>query len=348
MKDKVLPKEEVIKAIERKDPSHVPGWYEWIADETWEKYGDDLKSLLTEYKNDVILADYDMPDGFSESEPGVDEWGIYYIDKPGVFSGMRTSNFKDCSWDELEDKLVNNFPDPFAQGRFKNVDKIREENPDSYVVGHWWATFFERFIALRKEDEFLMDLYINRDRVEKLGWMICDFFCGIVDGYAEAGMDGIFFSDDLGFTEQLIFPPDMFRELFKPWYKKLFERIHKHDMHVILHSCGYLWDVIPDLIEVGMDVHHFQSSVLEPKTYVQEYGKDLTFFGGIDIQKFLINTDAEGVKKGVKEYFEVLDHDGGGYIAGPTNTVMPDTPFENIVAMCETMNDLSERSWLKS
>jgi len=216
------------------------------------------------------------------------------------------------------------------------------------VVGHWWAAFFERFIALRKGDEFLMDLYIIRAKVEKLGWQMCDFFCGIVDGFAEAGMDGIFFSDDLGFATQLIFPPQLFREMFKPWFKKLFDRIHQHNMHAILHSCGYLWEIIPDLIEAGMDVHHFQSSVLDPEKYVKEFGKDLTFFGGIDIQKFLISTDAEGVRKGVKEYFRILDHDGGGYIAGPTNTVMPDTSFENIVAMCKAMSDFSERSWLKN
>lgn len=347
MKGKILPKAEVIKAIERKEPSHIPGWYEWIADETWEKYGDDLKSLLSEYKNDVILADYDMPEGFVEPAPGVDEWEIFYINEPGVFSGMRSSNLKELSWDELEDRLMNNFPDPSAPGRFKTAEKIRIENPDGYVVGHWWATYFERFIALRKEDEFLMDLYLNRDRVEKLGWAICDFFCGIVDGFAEAGMDGIFFSDDLGFEKQLIFPPELFRELFKPWFKKLFARIHKHNMHVILHSCGYLWEIIPDFIDIGMDVHHFQSSVLDPGKYVKEFGKDLTFFGGIDIQKFLIGTDADGVRKGVKEYFRTLDHDGGGYIAGPTNTVMPDTSFDNIVAMCEAMNDFSERKSLQ-
>ena len=346
MKNEPLPKTEVIKAIERMDPSHIPGWYTWIADETWEKYGRELKSLLDNYSDDIMLVDYDMPGGFVEPAPGRDEWGIYYINKPGVFSGMRTSDLKAGGWKAVEEVLMKNFPDPYAKGRFDRVKEIRKQHPNVYLTGHWWATYFERFIALFKEEDFLIDLYLNKKKVEKLGWMICDFFCGIVDGFAESGMDGIFFSDDLGFTDQLIVQPDLFRELFKPWYKKLFEQIHKHNMHVILHSCGYLWEIIPDLIDIGMDVHHFQPSVMDMKKYVREFGKDLTFFGGIDIQEFLINATPDGVRKGIKEFYTILDHDGGGYMSGPSNTIMPDTPFENIIAMYETMSIYADRKKL--
>jgi len=190
------------------------------------------------------------------------------------------------------------------------------------------------------------DLKNDWKKVERLGWMICNFLCGIVDGFAEAGMDGIFFSDDLGFSNQLIFSPEIFRDMWKPWYKKLFERIRSHDMHVIMHSCGFLWEIIPDLIDCGMQVYHYQSSVMDTKKLVREYGKDLTFFGGIDIQKFLINSNPKEVIKGIKEMFMILDHDGGGYISGPTNTIMPDTPFENIIAMYKAMEEYSDRKKL--
>jgi uroporphyrinogen decarboxylase len=343
MKKKPLSKIEVIKAIEKKNPTHIPGWYSWIADETWEKYGNELKLLLDNYSDDIILVDYDMPEDFVAPAEGRDEWGIYYINIPGVFSGMRSSDLKEGGWDAVEGKLIKNFPDPYAKGRFERVKKYRDQHPDLYLVGHWWATFFERFIALFKEQDFLVDIYLNKKKVEKLGGMICDFFCGIIDGFGKCGMDGIFFSDDLGFTNQLIIQPDLFRELFKPWYKKLFDRIHKYNMHVIMHSCGYLWEIIPDLIDIGMDVHHFQPSAMDMKRYVKEFGKDLTFFGGIDIQKFLIKSTPNEVREGIKEIFSLLDHDGGGYMSGPSNTIMPDTPFENIVAMFEAMSYYADR-----
>ena len=342
MKGYRLPKKEVMKAIERKEPSRMRGWYNRIADETWDLYDERLSKLLKNYQNDIILAGYDMPEGFVEPAPGRDEWHIYYVNEPGVFSGMRSSDLQQ-SWNYMESRLHSKFPDPLAPGRFKTAKKLRAQYPDNYMVGHWWALFFERFIALQPEAEFLMDLYTDRKKIIRLGWEICEFFCGIIDGFGEIGMDGIFFSDDLGFTNQLIFSPDIFREVFKPWYKKIFERIHSNGMHVIMHSCGYLWDIIPDFIDIGLDVHHFQPSVMDMNDYVREYGKDLTFFGGIDIQTFMTQNDPKGVRSGIKRIFDVLDHNGGGYIAGPSNTLMSDTPFENIVAMYEAMNDYASR-----
>lgn len=344
IKTEPLIKEEVIKAIERKNPSKVPGWYNWVADETWTKYGQKLKELMDNYSNDIIMIGYDMPQGFVEPAPERDEFHIYYVNKPGVFSGMRKSDLAG-SWEKIE-KLMKNFPDPYATGRFENAISLRTQHKDTYLAGYWWATFFERMIAMRGEEEFLTDIYLERKKLEKLGWMICDFLCGIVDGFARAGMDGIFFSDDLGFSQSLVFRPEIFRQLFKPWYKKLFERIKNNKMHVMMHSCGLIWQIIPDLIDCGLDVLHFQPSILEPKRLVQEFGKDLTFFGGIDVQKFLPNSTPVEIEKGVKVLFETLDHAGGGYIAGPSNSIMPDTPFENIEKMLASMKKYSDRKVL--
>jgi len=336
-----LSKSEVIKAIERKNPSFIPGWYDWVADETWGKYGQSLKNLLDNYSNDLMLIDYDMPKGFIEAAPGRDEFHIYYVNRPGVFSGMRKSDLIK-SWPKVEE-LMQRFPDPYARGRFDTAVKMREKHKDVYLLGHWWATFFERMIALRGEEDFLTDIYLERKKLEKLGWMICDFLCGIVDGFAEAKMDGIFFSDDLGFSQSLVFRPEIFRTLFKPWYKKLFEHIRSHDMHVMMHSCGFLWEIIPDLIDCGLQVFHFQPSILDIQRLVKEFGKDLTFFGGIDIQKFLVNSSVKEIDIGIKRVYEILDHDGGGYIAGPSNSIMPDTPFENIEAMLSAMSIYRDR-----
>ncbi|MGM0365558.1 MAG: uroporphyrinogen decarboxylase family protein [Actinomycetota bacterium] len=341
MKSKPLDKKEVIKAIKKNNPRYIPGWYRWIADETWNKYGSRLGELLKDYLDDIVLVNYDTPKGFVESAPGRDEFYIYYINKPGVFSGYRTSDIKN-DWKKAEG-LIHNPPDPYAKGRFENAIKMRKKYPDRYLAGHWWATFFEKMIAIRGEENLLTDIYLERKKVEALGWMICDFLCGIVDGFAETGMDGIFFSDDLGFSDQLIFRPDIFRDIWKPWYKKLFARIRSYNMNVIMHSCGYLWEIIPDLIDCGLEVLHFQPSALDPVRLVREYGKYLTFFGGIDIQRFLIDSTPEGIETGIRDIYIMLDHDGGGYIAGPSNSIMPDTPFENIEAMLYSMKKYSDR-----
>lgn len=134
----MLPKTEVIKAIEKKNPSHIPGWYRWITDETWQKYGAKLGNLLNKYEDDIILVDYTMPKDFVETAPGRDEFYIYNIDRPGVFSGMPTPDLKG-DWSKVE-KLMNNFPDPYKEGRFDNAMKERKKYHDVYLVGHWWYT----------------------------------------------------------------------------------------------------------------------------------------------------------------------------------------------------------------
>lgn len=338
----VMVKSEVIKAIERKQPKRIPCWYKWFADEAIEKYSKGLDLISQNYSDDIILVNYDMPEGFVEPAPGRDEFTIYTVNRPGVFSGMRTSDLQG-DWKKMEE-FMSNFPSPYAEGRFKTASRVRLEYPDSYLVGNWWGTFYERMIALRGAQEFLLDLYLNRDKVEKLGDMICQFLCGIVEGFSQCGMDGVFFSDDLGTQRSLVFSPQIFRELFKPWYRKLFQRIRDKGMHVIMHSCGNIWEILPDLVECGLDVLHYQPIVMDSKRLVREFGKDLSFFGGIDVQQFLIVSTPKQVKEGIKSLFETLDHNGGGYIAGPANTIMPDTPLENLEAMHEAMWEYSLRN----
>jgi len=135
-KSEPLSKTEVIKAIEKKNPHMIPGWYNWVADETWQKYGGKLKQLLNKYTNDLIMVDYDMPKGFIEPDTGRDEFYIYYVNKPGVFSGMRKSDLAK-SWPKLED-FMKKFPDPYDQGRFDSAKILREKYPNVYLVGHYF------------------------------------------------------------------------------------------------------------------------------------------------------------------------------------------------------------------
>lgn len=336
-----LKKREVIKAIERKNPDFIPGCYSWFAKETYSKYGKDLIKVQGNYIDDLIFFDYTLPENFIESEEGKDEFYICCADKPDVF--RKLSNLQH-DWLKIE-KLISNSPDPYSKDSFNSVKILRKKYPDSYLAGCWHATFFERLTSLRGED-FLNDLYLERTEVEKLGWMLCDFFCDIVDCFSEVKMDGIFFSDDLGLPTSVAFDPALFRKIFKPWYKKLFEKIKQKNMHVMMHSCGCLWEIIPDLIDCGLDVLHFQPSVMDIKRLVKEFGKDLTFFGGIDVNNFLSKSTPEQVTSGILEMFKIMDRKNCGFISGPSNLIMPDTPFENIVAMLDAMKKFSDRDFL--
>jgi uroporphyrinogen decarboxylase len=130
----------------------------------------------------------------------------------------------------------------------------------------------------------------------------------------------------------------------KPRHRRLIEFIKKKapSAKVHLHSCGSVRDFIPDFIDVGIEVlHPVQPSAAKMDSYSlkQEFGRDLIFHGGIDIQ-FALPGSLEGVRNEAKERIDALGA-SGGYILAPSNNIQSDTPPENIVTLYQFAQDYS-------
>ena len=143
-------------------------------------------------------------------------------------------------------------------------------------------------------------------------------------------------SDDLSGQLAPLISPQTYTEMIMPYHKKYVEQIKKYtDAKVLLHSCGNVRPLLPKLIEAGFDiVHPFQFSCpeMEPSELKREFGKDLVFWGGIDVQKFLPNATVEEVKAEVKKIIKIM-HVGGGYIFSPSHNIQADIPPANLEAM---------------
>ena len=130
----------------------------------------------------------------------------------------------------------------------------------------------------------------------------------------------------------LIIDTILWNDIFKPWYKILIDECHRLNMHACMHSCGNIISIIPNLIELGLDaLHPIQPNAMDQEKVVRKFGSDLTFWGGLDIQHILPNCTAQEVSAECRRLIELFDGPNGGYIASPANTIMPDTPLENIV-----------------
>jgi uroporphyrinogen decarboxylase len=141
--------------------------------------------------------------------------------------------------------------------------------------------------------------------------------------------------DDFAGQDNLLMSPGMWRRHFKPYYKRLIEEAKKYDLLVYFHCCGDLFDVIPDLIELGVDIlDPIQTSARRMKweDLKREFGKRLCFHGGIDIQKLLTYGTPAEVKQEVSVVKELFDGEGG-VILGPSHLMTRDVPVENIVAL---------------
>jgi uroporphyrinogen decarboxylase len=154
-----------------------------------------------------------------------------------------------------------------------------------------------------------------------------------VDGYVQVVAQG----DDLGTQRGPWISPAMYRKLIKPHHKRLYDFIHSRtDAKVFMHSCGSVYDLIPDLIEVGVEVlNPIQRSAakMDITNLKREFGKDLTFWGGgIDVQQVLPYATPDQIKAETHQSMDVLGKDGG-YMFCAAHNIQPDVTPDRFDAM---------------
>lgn len=338
-----MAKAEFVRALERDDPARVPCWYNWFSAELCARYPDALLALERAYPNDFIMVMPGHPTGWQPDARGADEFGVWSAHLADGVGGQRAGSYLD-DWDRLDAYLQRYIPTAAAPGRLAHVAAIVAENPDVYIMGHWAYGPFEQMHAIRGMEQLMIDLHLNRQAVVRLGDALLEYWLGLIDGFAAAGVDGIFFTDDWGSQDRLLISPRMWRQVFKPWYRQLFDRCHGHGLHVMLHSCGNVTDIVGDLVDLGLDaLNPIQPGAMDAASIVREYGRHLTFCGGIDVQHFLIQSSPAEIEAGIARLLELFGGVHGGYIIAPANSIMPETPLANIQAMCRAMRSLGIR-----
>ncbi|MEE9400129.1 MAG: uroporphyrinogen decarboxylase family protein [Dehalococcoidales bacterium] len=155
---------------------------------------------------------------------------------------------------------------------------------------------------------------------------------------ATRGMADIFwYGDDFATQRGILISPEHWRRFLKPTYKKVFELAKSYGVKMWFHGCGTFRPVLPDLIDIGMDVWETVQVHLpgnEPEVLKREYGQDITFYGAVNSQYTLPFGTPEEVRKEVRERIRVLGK-GGGYICGADHTILPDVPVDNVLALLE-------------
>ncbi|MBN1541104.1 hypothetical protein JW992_03090, partial [candidate division KSB1 bacterium] len=145
--------------------------------------------------------------------------------------------------------------------------------------------------------------------------------------------DAFFTSDDLGNQRQPMMRSETFVELIKPYYIDLGQVIHECGLHWWLHSCGNNSDLLPHLIEAGVDVFHpVQKGTMDEAETVSRFGGRLSFLAGFDVQHILPHTDPETVRRQVRLLIDTFDRPQGGMCMAAGNGILPGTPLENIHA----------------
>lgn len=218
---------------------------------------------------------------------------------------------------------------------------LKKHSGDFLVIPCGYFGIFERGCGLMGFPEFMMNMALNPGAVHELLDKITDYRVEYARQVVKLGFKVAHHGDDLGTQNGVLMSRQMFREFVLPRFKRAWQPYNDAGIPIILHSCGNLIDFLPDLIDIGLRVLEPVQSCMDLKLLKREFGKDLTFWGGIETQKLPFLTP-EQVKQMARDTIRILGKDGG-YIIGPSQEVMSDVPLANVIALVETIVEERKR-----
>ena len=198
----------------------------------------------------------------------------------------------------------------------------------------------------------LIDMATDRALASRMLRKCADFAVALAKrACSRFPLDWLWTGDDVASQEGMIFSPSMWRDLVKPALARVVAVGRSHELWIAYHCCGSLRPIIPDLIEIGVDVlNPVQGNCpgMDPLDLKREFGESLTFMGGMDTQDLLPNGSAADVRRRTERLISGMMSGGGGYILAASHSIPPETPDENIFAMYEaagiTRDDILDRA----
>lgn len=315
----MISKEVVKRAVEMKNPPRIPVLY--------------LNKFIE--RSDILSCGYGEAADFPYRGTKKSEWGFEWQRLDDTMGQPKLHPL--TSWDILDHYHV---PDPHALGRFDHLQAFMDQNSDKYLMGSIGISGFNFITFLRGFENIMMDLVLEKEKLDRLMAIVFGFEEEMIRSFGKYQLDAISFGDDWGTQRSLMISPDMWREVFKPRYKQQFDLVHQQGMHVYFHCCGYINDIIPDLIEIGVDILNLnQPDLLGVEDLGERYRGKVCFNCPVDHQTVAIHGNREEIFQYVKKMKDHLSSPEGGfigYIEEYHSVGMSDENFHSIIDAFET------------
>jgi len=227
------------------------------------------------------------------------------------------------------------FPDPAAAYRFEHLALWCSANREHFTI-IWVGDLWERATFMRGMENILLDVAINPEFVRDLLRRLADCILQTMEIlFARFEFDAIALSDDYGTQRSMLISPDCWRALIRPLLAEIVGAAKRRGRIAFLHSCGNVEPIIPDLIDLGLDIlHPIQPEAMDILALKRQFGRDLTFCGGLRTQDLLPRGTPDQIRDEVRRLKRDMGA-GGGYILEPGITVQADVPLENMLAMID-------------
>ncbi|MGI6777214.1 MAG: uroporphyrinogen decarboxylase family protein [Acetivibrionales bacterium] len=284
-------------------------------------YKKELAQIFADYRPDIVQVpdthkQYALkPIGYgSVYELGnyMDEWGVVWKNMQHGLVGEVKEPIVSPEDEEWVDVSRIHFPEELLTLDVERVNGFCAST-DQFVLSSDLVRPFERMQFLRGTENLLIDLALGRKSMLAMLDRIHDFNCRLLKLWCQTDVDGLFVMDDWGTQKALIINPTLWVKIFKPLYRDYCDIAHRYGKKLFFHSDGNTLDIIPHLIDIGVDAANLQIFCIGIRNIVQFKGK-ITFWGEIDRQYLLAHGTPEEIDNAVKEVHAAI-WDKGGAIA---------------------------------
>ena len=268
-----------------------------------------------------------------EGEGHTDFWGIRWK-KVGAFNQIDHFPLAEATREQV---LSYQFPRDRQEALLQQMTPVLQDVDRWFIGCDVSPCVFEMYFRLRGMDTALTDMATDEELACEMFRRCGDFSVELAnEACRRFPLDWLWAGDDVAGQDSLMMSPDMWRSQIKPQLQRVFDVGRAAKLWVAYHCCGALRPIIPDLIEMGLDVlNPVQSNCdgMDPFELKKEFGKKLAFMGGVDTVDLLPNGSVSDVQRAATRLIEAMTADGGGYILAASHTVPPETPDENIFAL---------------
>ncbi|MHC4405363.1 MAG: uroporphyrinogen decarboxylase family protein [Planctomycetota bacterium] len=339
-------RDRVLAAFAHDEPDRVPAWC-GASEEFWAKaksrldlddeglrlrLGDDFRRVFARYAGPQVDL---SPQATFRTPFGVERHGMGY--------GQPTSH--PLARATLADVHEYAWPDP-AWIDVSHVRADAEAFAGKYaILGGDWSPFWHDLIDLLGMETMYLKTYDEPQLVDAVLAHVVDYYAAVSQRIFEAAAEAIdvfFIGNDFGSQRGPLLSEAMFRRFLLPHLRRLVDLGHAYRLQVMLHCCGGFCELIPAMIEIGLDgLHAIQPSCrgMELARLKAEFGDQILFNGAIDSQHVLIQGTPATVRQDTRQVLEIM-MPGGGYVAGASHdTILEETPVENVLAMFDAIRE---------
>jgi uroporphyrinogen decarboxylase len=307
----------------------------YVDEEVLQRFSADTRGLILKGPENTL--DEELPDNSYR-----DEWGI-------VRRQPQDSPYFDLVYspfgEEMTSKLLDKhpWPDPEDPGRFRGLKEEAahwRSHGDYAIVLQLRGGFIGQAQALRGFENWFMDLLLQPELLGELLDRTLDFAMKVASqAVAQVGdnVDILGYGDDIGMQTGPMFSPEVYRQVIKPRQAKFIDHLKtiSGGKKVLYHSCGSIFDLMDDLIEIGVDAYNPVQTTAHKMDLVElkkRFGDRITFWGGVDTHRILNKGSVDEVRRETRRVMDILSP-GGGFVLNSVHNIQPDVPPENICAM---------------